>query len=79
VARISTSSSTPPTPEQLQQIKGRLTQAGYPVAELRNADIFWTSAEGDPHQCFRVVSGDAAPPSFYGLTLARYVRSVIEN
>jgi len=69
VARISTSSSTPPTSDQLQQIKDRLTQAGYPVAELRNADIFWTSAEGDPHQWIRVVSGDAALPSFYGLTL----------
>jgi ABC-type antimicrobial peptide transport system permease subunit len=69
VARISTSSSTPPTPEELQQIKDRLQQAGNPVAELKNADISWTSAEGDPHQWIRVVSGDAALPSFYGLTL----------
>ena len=69
VARISTSSSTPVTPEQLQQIKDRLTQAGYPVAELKNTEIFWTSAEGDPHQWIRVVSGDAALPSFYGLNL----------
>jgi len=71
VARISTSSSTPPTPEELQQIKDRLTQAGYPVAELKNAEVSWTSADGDPHQWIRVVSGDAALPSFYGLTLAQ--------
>ena len=71
VTRISTSSSTPPTPEQLQQIKDRLQQAGYPVAELKNTEIFWTSAEGDPHQWIRVVSGDASLPSFYGLTLTQ--------
>lgn len=69
VTRISTSSSAPPTPEQLQQIKDRLRQAGYPVAELKNTKIFWTSPEGDPHQWIRVVSGDVALPSFYGLTL----------
>jgi len=71
VARISTSSSTPVTPEQLQQIKDRLQQAGYPIAELKNTEIFWTSAEGDPHQWIRVVSGDASLPSFYGLTLTQ--------
>jgi len=71
VARISTSSSTPVTPEQLQQIKDRLRQAGYPIAELKNTEIFWTSAEGDPHQWIRVVSGDASLPSFYGLTLTQ--------
>jgi ABC-type antimicrobial peptide transport system permease subunit len=71
VARITTSSSTPPTPEELQQIKDRLQQAGYPVAELKNTEIFWTSAEGDPHQWIRVVSGDATLPSFYGLTLTQ--------
>jgi ABC-type antimicrobial peptide transport system permease subunit len=71
VARISISSRTPPTLEQLQQIKDRLTQAGYPVAELKNAEIFWTSADGDPHQWIRVVAGDATLPSFYGLTLTR--------
>lgn len=71
VARISTSSSMPPTSEQLQQIKDRLQQAGLPVAELKNTEIFWTSAEGDPHQWIRVVSGDAALPSFYGLTLTQ--------
>jgi ABC-type antimicrobial peptide transport system permease subunit len=71
VARISTSSRTPPTTEQLQQIKDRLTQAGYPIAELKNTEIFWTSADGAPGQWIRVVSGDAILPSFYGLTLAR--------
>jgi ABC-type antimicrobial peptide transport system permease subunit len=71
VARISTSSSTPPTPEELQQIKDRLQQAGYPIAELKNTEIFWTSAEGDPHQWIRVMSGDAALPAFYGLTLTQ--------
>jgi hypothetical protein len=71
VARISTSSSTPPTPEELQQIKDRLMQAGYPVAELKNTEISWTSADGDPHQWIRVLAGDATLPSFYGLTLAQ--------
>jgi ABC-type antimicrobial peptide transport system permease subunit len=68
VARISTSSSTPLTAKQLQLIKDRLTQAGHPVAELRNAEISWTSADGDPRQWIRVMSGDAALPAFYGLT-----------
>lgn len=68
VARISTSPSTPPTAEQLQLIKDRLRQAGHPVAVLKNAEISWTSADGDPHKWIRVLSGDAALPSFYGLT-----------
>jgi ABC-type antimicrobial peptide transport system permease subunit len=68
VARISTSSTTPISPEQLQLIKDRLTQAGHPVAELKNAEISWTSADGDPHKWIRVLSGDAALPTFYGLT-----------
>jgi len=68
VARISTSSSTPVTPDQLQLIKDRLQQAGHPVAELKNVQVSWTSADGDPHQWIRVLSGDASLPGFYGLT-----------
>lgn len=71
VARISTSPSTPPTPEQLQLIKDRLTQSSYRVAELKNTQISWTSADGDPHKWIRVLSGDAALPAFYGLAPVR--------
>jgi ABC-type antimicrobial peptide transport system permease subunit len=68
VARISTSQTAPMTSQQLQLVKEKLSQAGHRVVELKNVQISWTSADGDPHQWIRVLSGDAALPGFYGLT-----------